>query len=277
MQGQVQWCSCLRGRRGSGWPTAEALRTVPAERVIDAQTRLTAQLQAAPDPARWGEIAANIMMFEPVVDGEVLPELPGQRIAAGSAAGVDVLIGANRHEHRFFLVPTGVADQIDAQAVAAAASAYRLPDDALDRYRAHTPDASPGLLLAEVMSDWYFRIPAVRLAESQPARSYVYEFGWESPAYDRRLGACHGLELPFVFCRLHDPRARAFIDAAPPAELAEAMHRAWVAFATTGDPGWPAYTRDRRAVARFGSGTDPGRTVIDDPRGDLRALWDGIR
>jgi para-nitrobenzyl esterase len=55
------------------------------------------------------------------------------------------------------------------------------------------------------------------------------------------------------------------------------MRRAWTAFATTGDPGWPAYTTDRRAAARFGSGAGPGPEVIDDPRGDLRELWDGIR
>ena len=115
--------------------TAAALRGVPIEQVIRAQKVLTRQLQAAPDPARWGEIVANLMMFEPVVDGEILPGPPWQRIAAGSAAGVDVLVGANRHEHRFFLVPTGVVDQVDAQAVAAVATAYGLPDGALDRYR----------------------------------------------------------------------------------------------------------------------------------------------
>jgi para-nitrobenzyl esterase len=170
-----------------------------------------------------------------------------------------------------------VVDQVDAQAVTAVAAAYGLPDGALDRYRRHMPDASPGILLAEVMTDWFYRIPALRLAESNPARSHVYEFAWESPAYEGRLGACHALELPFVFDSLHDPGARAFVGTDPPAELAAAMKRAWTAFATTGDPGWPAYTTGRRAVARFGSGADPGREVIDDPRGDLRELWDGIR
>jgi para-nitrobenzyl esterase len=257
--------------------TAAALRSVPIEQVIRAQKVLTRQLQAAPDPARWGEIVANIMMFEPVVDGEILPGPPWQRIAAGSAAGVDVLVGANRHEHRFFLVPTGVVDQVDTQAVAAVATACRLPDGALDRYRHHMPDASPGLLLAEVMTDWFYRIPALRLAESNAAHSHVYEFAWESPAYDGHLGACHALELPFVFDSLHDPGARALVGTDPPAELAATMRRAWTAFATTGDPGWPAYTTDRRAAARFGSGAGPGPEVIDDPRGDLRELWDGIR
>ena len=29
--------------------------------------------------------------------------------------------------------------------------------------------------------------------------TYVYLFGWESPYADGTLGACHGLEIPFVF------------------------------------------------------------------------------
>lgn len=257
--------------------TAAALRGVSTERVIRAQTVLTAELQAAPDPARWGEIVANFLMFGPVVDGEILPGPPWLRIAAGAGAGVDVLVGTNRHEHRFFVVPTGMADFVDGRAVAAVATAYGLPDGALDRYRRHTPDASQGDLLAEVVSDWYFRIPALRLAESNPARSHVYEFVWKSPAYGGRLGACHYLEVPFVFESVHDPGARALVGTDPPTDLAAAMSRAWTAFVATGDPGWPAYTSGRRAVARFGSGARPGREVIDDPRGDLRELWDGIR
>ena len=91
------------------------------------------------------------------------------------------------------------------------------------------------------------------------------------------LGACHYSEVPFVFDMLTDPGAAPLVGPAPPRALAEAMHRAWVGFAATGDPGWPAYMPDRRAVARFGNGDDPGWEVVEDPRGDLRELWDGIR
>jgi para-nitrobenzyl esterase len=254
--------------------TAAALADVPAARVIDAQKALTAQLQGAPDPARWGEVVANLMPFEPVVDGDVLPGPPLERIAAGSAAGVEVLAGANRHEYRLFLMPTGVADRVTEETLAAVAAAYRLPDGALDRYRAASPGASPGELMAEVATDWFYRIPAVRLAEAHPA-SHVYEFAWESPVDG--LGACHALEVPFVFRTLNDPGSEALTGPAPPHELADAIHRAWVAFATTGDPGWPAYTPQRRAVCRFGADADARVEVLDDPRGALRELWDGIR
>jgi len=253
--------------------TAAAWRDVPSERVLAAQNALGRVLQR-PDPARWGEIVVNLMPFEPVVDGDVLPAPPPQSIAAGSAAGVDVLVGANRHEYRLFFVPTGIADKADEAMLAAVAAGYRLPEAALARYRSASPGAPPGTVLSEIATDWFYRMPALRLAESVPG-SHVYEFGWETPVGG--LGACHGLEVPFVFDTLGAPGVPALVGPEPPQALADAVHRAWVAFATTGDPGWPAYTPDRRAVARFGSGTDPAVEVVDDPRGDLRALWDGIR
>jgi para-nitrobenzyl esterase len=51
------------------------------------------------------------------------------------------------------------------------------------------------------------------------------------------------------------------------------MHRAWVAFARTGDPGWETYDAGRRAVMRF----DVTSGIVDDPNGEERRLWEGIR
>jgi carboxylesterase type B len=51
------------------------------------------------------------------------------------------------------------------------------------------------------------------------------------------------------------------------------MHAAWAAFATTGDPGWPAYDLGRRATMRF----DTTSRVVEDPRAALRDLWEGMR
>ncbi len=251
--------------------TRESLAAIPPADLVRAQRALAAQFQAAPDPAKWGEIVANLMIFEPVVDGDVLPGPPIERVAAGTSAGIDILVGANRDEHRLFLVPTGVADTITDAALAAVVAGYRLPPGALDRYRAARPDAVPGVLLADVMTDFFYRLPAVRLAEAHPG-THLYEFDWTSPAYGGRLGSCHALELPFVFDTLDVPEAEALVGEAPPQRLADAMHRAWVGFAATGDPGWPAYG-DTRTVRRFGATTE----TVDDPRGELRELWAGIR
>ncbi|GAA3232049.1 carboxylesterase family protein [Pseudonocardia petroleophila] len=250
-------------------PTVAGFAGAEPARLVAGQQALSAQSATRPDPGRWGEITLNSMVFEPVVDGEVLPALPIEAIAAGASADVDVLVGSNRDEHRFFLVPTGAADQVTEAAVALVAGAYRLPAGAVDAYRAERPDSPPGLVLADLMGDWFFRIPAVRLAEAN-GRAHVYEFDWVTPVLDGRLGSCHALEIGFVFDTL--AAASDLGGGDPPQELADAMHAAWVAFARTGDPGWPPYAQDR-AVRRFGDVVET-RT---DPRGGLRELWDGIR
>jgi carboxylesterase type B len=51
------------------------------------------------------------------------------------------------------------------------------------------------------------------------------------------------------------------------------MHAAWVRFVADGDPGWPVYDLGRRATMRF----DLDSGVVDDPAGDERKLWQGLR
>jgi para-nitrobenzyl esterase len=47
----------------------------------------------------------------------------------------------------------------------------------------------------------------------------------------------------------------------------------WVDFITRGDPGWAAYNTRRRTTALLAGEIN----AADDPAGDERALWDGIR
>ena len=68
--------------------------------------------------------------------------------------------------------------------------------------------------------------------------AYVYQFAWRSPQFDGRLGACHALEIPFVFDTL-GKGTELLWGPDPPQPLADAMHAAWVAFASNADPGWP--------------------------------------
>jgi hypothetical protein len=70
-----------------------------------------------------------------------------------------------------FPVVYGVIDHITDTALAAAATAYGLPvEAALRAYRAARPGASAGDQLAALQSDWYIRIPAIRLADAHASR-----------------------------------------------------------------------------------------------------------
>jgi para-nitrobenzyl esterase len=84
-----------------------------------------------------------------------------------------------------------------------------------------------------------FRVPAVRLADAQSSHApvYGYEFAWPSPARHGALGACHAIELPFIFGTLAAPGMAAFSGSGPDAErLSGVMMDTWSAFARSGDP-----------------------------------------
>jgi carboxylesterase type B len=225
---------------------------------------------------RWREVALNLMPFEPVIDGEFLPDLPITQLFAGAGTGIDVLVGTTTEEYRLFTVPPGLIDQLTDEALAQRIAAYGLPHaETRHLYRAAAPEASSGDLFSALVTDWFYRIPAMRLTEArvehaQPA--YMYEFAWRSPQFNGRLGACHALEIAFVFDTLGNG-TEPLLGTNPPQQLADIMHAAWVAFATRGDPGWPKYELSRRATMRFGTTSE----VVDDPRSVERELWEGLR
>ncbi len=88
--------------------TAEAFAALDPDTVLAAQTTLSVAVQADPDPARWGSSVLRgglgIMSLFPVVDGDVVPDVPLARIGAGSAAGMPLLLGTTAEEYRLFLV-----------------------------------------------------------------------------------------------------------------------------------------------------------------------------
>src|SRR5207245_9779509 len=125
------------------------------------------------------------------------------RIVAGACADIDLLVGTNTDDWRLFLVLGGAIDHVTDEALAEAVAVYGLPVEAtLAAYRAARPNASAGDLLAAIQTDWWCRIPAIRLADAHaksPSATYMYEFAWRSPQFNGLLGACHALEAAFVF------------------------------------------------------------------------------
>lgn len=252
-------------------PTAAALAGVPLEDLLGAHNTLIELVGLDPDPLKWGEVAANMMPFEPVVDGDSLTGLPHAVIAAGDGADVDVLIGSNDDEHALFLYP--VIDAVDEDRARLVLALFGAGDGAYETYVERTGSSRPGDVLVAGLTDWFFRLPALRLAEARLALgkdTYVYEFGWASPVMGGVLKACHALEIGFVFDTLDAPEGRAMLGDRPPQALADDMHGAWVRFVTDGDPGWAAYGAQRH-TRRFG-GPGDGQ-VLTDPEPARRLLW----
>ena len=256
--------------------TREGIAAISPERVLQAQAQLRDDLLTCPDPEFWGEVALSYLPWQPTVDGETIPERPIDRIRARAAADIELLIGSNTEETRLFLLSDGSIDRITDAALLAMVAAYGLPAEALSTYRAAHPEASVGDLFSAIQTDWYWRIPAIRLAEAHAANArastYMYEFAWRSPQFGGRLGAAHGVEIPFVFDTL-GPATKALVGPTPPQPLADTMHRAWVAFAASGDCGWPKYDLARRPTMHF----DTASQMVEDPLAVELALWKGVR
>ena len=184
-------------------PSRDAIKQVPLGTLVQAASDLVVEVQTAPDPAKWGSLALSLLPFAPTVDGAVLPEAPLEAITAGQGGEVPLMIGSNRDEARLFLVAAASIDLIGVVTLEAAAAAYGLAPDGLAVYRANRPGASPGDILAAVVTDWFFRIPPIRVAEARAATgtasTWIYRFDYPNPEANHRLGACHGAEIPFVF------------------------------------------------------------------------------
>jgi para-nitrobenzyl esterase len=208
------------------------------------------------------------MFFLPVVDGEMLLEMPMDAVSQGAGRDVELLIGTNAEEMRLYALFPGLGELTDEQLQPSVAS--RLPGTeaeraasarvVLDAYRAGET-ANRDLFFA-IETDWHLRLPAVRLAQRQAAhqpKTYMYLFKWRSPLRDGVLGACHVLEVPFVFGNLDLPKIREFGGEGPAARrLSENVMDAWLCFARNGDPShpgigtWPPYEASRRATMSLG-------------------------
>jgi len=144
---------------------------------------------------------------------------------------------------------------------------------------------TPPELWYAIESDRVFRYPSMLLAELQRAHqphTYAYLFTWPSPFMEGVLGACHALEIPFVFGTLTHPMIAAFSGSGPEAEwLAGRVQDAWIQFAAAGHPGhagfggWPAYDRDERATLVIGHESHVTAAPLEAER-RFWEFWDGV-
>ena len=206
-------------------PDRDSIKAVPLDKLVQAASDLVVEVQTTPDPARWGQLTLSLLPFAPTVDGSVLPAAPLASFAAGQGGNVPLLIGSNRDEARLFLVAAGTIDLIDEPTLAAVAGAYGLSGEALAVYRAGRAGASPGDLLAAVITDWFFRIPPIRVAEARALAgagdTWMYRFDHPDPRDNHRFGACHAAEIPFVFDTATRAELRPLIGDAPSPAVAD--------------------------------------------------------
>ena len=232
------------------------LREVSAADILAAQSETGQDMRAT-----W--------LWRPAIDGVALTTRPLEAIAAGSAAGVPLLIQHCVEECLLFgLMDPAVADEADQ-----VLSGYFGPegrDEIIAAYRAARPDLDDKGLRLAIMTDERYAIPTTRMADAQSAHAPVYRSRFDGPVTDPMLAGLG--ELPGV----HGMDARRIWTGGP--GLADELHNAWGSFVTSGVPAadglpdWPEYTTGQRPTMIFAAA---GSHLLDDPRSGQRRAWVG--
>jgi para-nitrobenzyl esterase len=263
---------------GLGPDRLDALQALPLERLQE----VVAPAQATLPRPRYALL--DRYNFGPVIDGSLLPDQPFDPAAPSVSAGVPILIGGTKDESSIFLAPddavwnrTVTEDDLRKRIAAVSGDAA---DSLLAYYKRRDPAASPSDRLITALTASNFGVRSVLLAERKAAAAgapvWMYSFDWETPAFGGRLKSPHSVDVPFVFDTLrmigeahHTPHAQA---------LADRVSKTWASFARNGEPGneaipaWPTYAAGRRATMLL----DDACKVVDDPDGEVRALWNKV-
>lgn len=210
-------------------------RRLPADALLQAQQTVDQAIRAS-----TGRGA-----FRPLLDGSLI-QLHG---VAAQARTINrqrpLLIGSNGDEQRLFLNLRRLRREATTERLARALGRYtEAPADAanaiLAGYAARHPTFSENELLAAAETFLYYRVPILRLLHARQqagGSSWNYLFTRPSPALRGRLGACHALEIPFVFGTLDAPGMARFAgDDAEAWQLSEHMMQLWGQFARHHDP-----------------------------------------
>lgn len=218
----------------SGEVTAETLRQVPAQDLLEATSKLPAT-----------------HYHDAVVDGQTLKALPLDLAKSADFSGVDIILGTNADEWLMYTSQERTQQDVD-DWIARNASGQRemllneLPANLDARHKLDRLDTAHDMLCPS-------RFLAAQVNKSG-GRAWVYYFSRQrtGPGGDL-LGAYHGAELPYVF-DTHD--AWISTDEADRA-VTEKVLDYWVQFARNGDPNgkngphWPLYVKGEASVMRL--------------------------
>lgn len=177
----------------------------------------------------------------PERDGVVLPTDLYAAYERGAALPVDMLIGTNADELRYWILDLGGL-------VPYRQLSYVLWSSTLKQLRAEDRQRAESFLriaaaqgvrerpwqITEFFNELLFRLPAIRQGELHAANgNRVYQYYWKYHSAIPHLRACHAVELAYVFNNLHET---IYTGEGPDETLAAAVQQMWVNFAKTGDP-----------------------------------------
>jgi len=254
----------------AGVKDVDGLRALPAFKIVELEKKFLTEAGFEAD-----------LVFSPVLDGVIIPVNPVKAFQDGTAKGIPLLNGTNQDEYRYWQLYFPLLKYIPSRMLLAYIPTIREKlgakfDAALDYYYHALPHPGLSGVTFALANDMMFRIPHLQISDlqSQYAPVWLYRFDWKSQV-SKDLGACHVIELSFIFRTFDAPRRFQIVGANPPMKLSDAMMDTWLAFIRTGNPNhsglpeWPIYNTEHRATMLFNEKS----VVVDDPDKASRLLY----
>jgi para-nitrobenzyl esterase len=257
---------------------AAAMRALTTSQLLELENKIKT-FGAGP-----GE-AARVTSTVPVTDGVIIPDLPIKLARQGVGKSIKAIIGTNLDEGTLFTMMIPGFDKTTEEDMMKRIAWMMPPEGAAkvaETYRRHIQKrglpVTPAAIATAIQTDIMFRVPSLELATAlrdNGAKVYDYLFDWVSPIMGGVMGACHGLEVGFVF-GTHDPM---FCGSGPEADkLSDSIQESWLNFAHTGNPSgkglgnWPTYGKQRETMI---IGKKPH--VENAPHEEERAVWEQVK
>lgn len=258
------------------------LRELKTEDIIEAQREILKENEEADE--------GEFMDFRPSIDNEggTLPIHPLEALKKGEGKNIDILIGCNEEEQKTIILDPNLknlnAERLESL-IASSLRPLNLAHESkvlIQKYENARKDLlpiNPVDICIAILSDLVFRIPDIHIAEAQSKHNsnvYFYIFTWPSPLVK---GACHSVEIPFVFGTVDLPGMKYLVGKGPEVKtLSERIMDTWIAFARNGNPNhgnipeWSEYNAEKRATMMMGKEFK----VVNAPFEKERVAWEDL-
>lgn len=218
----------------------------------------------------------------PVRDGIILPEDLYEAYQDGKGAGIDMLIGTNADETRYWIGEMGswfrywCAVPVFVRSII---HGFRKEDRDLAEAFLAIQKGSPAHRATEFFNELVFRVPSIVQASFHAENGgNTYMYYWTKRSAIPHYGACHAVELAYVFGNIGET---IYTGKKADKELSYIVQDMWTRFAVSGDPGSEEYPWEQYVTSADSSRSSRMRMtmllgdeirMIADPQKENRIL-----
>lgn len=218
---------------------------------IDGDTLTKAVYESECD---FRNIRPYLLPTAPVIDGDLLPELPFDAVMHGAVEGLEILLGTTKDEGTIF-------------AMKSKEDLFPVTETEIDKFFRENPTANKDAIFSlykgkskkkiarEMGKEIFFHLPTMAIAEklAQSNKVYMYYFTYVLPFFKMiGVGSVHCTNSAMVFGGELSGNSKLYGlgSGKKGKQIKDTIHESWGNFMAVGNPGmnWPEYDKNKRTM-----------------------------